>query len=418
MKKQINKTVAVFIIIFLTAGQLFAGTSTPSDYDQYMLELINRARLDPAGEAARYGISLNEGLSSGTISFDPKQPLAFDGQIILAAQKHTQWMLNNDTFSHTGSGGSSPGQRITAEGYNWSTYGENIAAMTSGSLKNSDVSSMHQNLFVDSGISGRGHRKNIMEPNFESVGIGVLNALWGYNGWNQNSSVVTEDFGANSSGPFLTGALYQDGNGDSFYTPGEGLGSVTVTAVRESDAQTFTVQTWNSGGYTLEVNAGTYAVTFSGGSLSSSIVYSNIVVNSKNVKVDLNGLVSGGTYFGARKVINKKRKIFAKALVSRTAPLINQTVSFIIDGETNCQFSGTWIVKKKSSKLKAEDAIRNVKGKVKIFTAGKKAGTIILKGRRNDKSTYIETGEKTVVLLVGTETYEYTLTFVKGKAKP
>ena len=37
--------------------------------EQYMLELINRARLDPKGEASRYGISLNEGVSSGnTIS--------------------------------------------------------------------------------------------------------------------------------------------------------------------------------------------------------------------------------------------------------------------------------------------------------------------------------------------------------------
>ena len=32
-------------------------------YEQYLLELINRARADPGAEAARLGISLNQGLA-------------------------------------------------------------------------------------------------------------------------------------------------------------------------------------------------------------------------------------------------------------------------------------------------------------------------------------------------------------------
>ena len=43
-------------------------TATPTNDEQYMLELINRARANPAAEAATYGIDLNEGLSAGTIS--------------------------------------------------------------------------------------------------------------------------------------------------------------------------------------------------------------------------------------------------------------------------------------------------------------------------------------------------------------
>lgn len=31
--------------------------SEPTNYEQYMLELINRARLNPEGEASLYGIS-------------------------------------------------------------------------------------------------------------------------------------------------------------------------------------------------------------------------------------------------------------------------------------------------------------------------------------------------------------------------
>ena len=33
--------------------------------EQLILELMNRARMDPAGEAARFGISLNKDLAGG-----------------------------------------------------------------------------------------------------------------------------------------------------------------------------------------------------------------------------------------------------------------------------------------------------------------------------------------------------------------
>ena len=80
--------------------------------EQYLLELINRARLDPAGEAARMGIDLNDGLSAGQISTSAKQVLAPNALLEAAATGHTQWMLSADVFSHTGLNGSSPGDRI------------------------------------------------------------------------------------------------------------------------------------------------------------------------------------------------------------------------------------------------------------------------------------------------------------------
>ena len=40
----------------------------PTAYEQYFLELVNRARANPGGEAARLGIDLNQGLAAGTIS--------------------------------------------------------------------------------------------------------------------------------------------------------------------------------------------------------------------------------------------------------------------------------------------------------------------------------------------------------------
>lgn len=45
-------------------------------HEQYMIELINRARADPLAEAQKYGIGLNDFLAPGTITSAPKQPLA------------------------------------------------------------------------------------------------------------------------------------------------------------------------------------------------------------------------------------------------------------------------------------------------------------------------------------------------------
>lgn len=89
----------------------------PTEYEQLMLELINRARADPLGEAARLGIGLNDGLPAGSISGEPKQALAFNAILISAARGHSQWMLDVDQFSHTGVNGSSPGDRMSAASY-------------------------------------------------------------------------------------------------------------------------------------------------------------------------------------------------------------------------------------------------------------------------------------------------------------
>jgi hypothetical protein len=57
--------------------------------------LINRARLDPAGEAARYGINLNEGPVrdfSGnvhTITTTSKQPVAWNSALFAVADQHS-----------------------------------------------------------------------------------------------------------------------------------------------------------------------------------------------------------------------------------------------------------------------------------------------------------------------------------------
>jgi hypothetical protein len=273
------------------------AAALPTDFDQYLLELANRARANPTVEAARFGIDLNEGLSPGTISSTPKQPLAFNPNLIDAARTHSQWMIDNDVFDHTGAGGSDPGDRMTAAGYSFDGtwgWGENLGWQGSFPSTPDTVATIpevHQGLFVDEGIADRGHRKAMMRDAYREVGVGVVTGAFFSSGTNYNAVMATQDFafrtqpsGGNS---FLTGVAFNDNvTANNFYTPGEGLGGVTITAVREGDNASFSTTTWSTGGYSLRLSPGIYDVTASGGPLATPIVQNDVSIDTENVKRD------------------------------------------------------------------------------------------------------------------------------------
>jgi Ca2+-binding RTX toxin-like protein len=257
----------------------------PTAHEQYLLELINRARLNPEAEVQRNPKvdSLNEDLAPGTISNTPKQPLAFSLQLIDAARQHSQWMLNTNTFSHTGAGGSNPGDRMRAAGYTFTgswTWGENIAWNGTTGTPNvtTSVAQQHENLF-----DSPGHRSNLMNESFKEVGLGVLTGTFsGY-----NAVMTTQKFAKSGTASYLTGVVFDDKVlNDDFYTVGEGLGGITVTARRSTDNAVFSTTTFGSGGYQLALTPANYQLTFSGGSLTNPVT-KNIALGSQNVKVDL-----------------------------------------------------------------------------------------------------------------------------------
>ncbi len=88
-------------------------------------------------------------------------PVTMDDRLRAAAQGHTEDMALNDFFSHTGSNGSSPWDRIVAQGYNFSTAGENIAA---GYTTPQEV--------MNGWMSSPGHRANILDCDFTDIGVG------------------------------------------------------------------------------------------------------------------------------------------------------------------------------------------------------------------------------------------------------
>ncbi len=127
-----------------------------------------------------------------------------------------------------------------------------------------------------------------MNPGFREIGPGI--ALGVFSGY--NAEMITEDFAYTATpgrDSFLTGVVYDDPRvaRDFFYTPGEGLGDVTITARRTSDGITFSTTTWSSGGYSLALPIGTYDVTASGGALQSDTTVRALQIGSSNVKVDI-----------------------------------------------------------------------------------------------------------------------------------
>jgi Ca2+-binding RTX toxin-like protein len=208
------------------------------------------------------------------------QPLSFDFKLDDAAEQHSQWMINTDTFSHTGANSSTATSRMQAAGFqltgSWAT-GENIAwASTRAPAGLQDeVQLLHTNL-----MNSAGHRANILNDTYTKVGIGFETGE--FQGW--DGAFVTQDFAKSGSGVVLTGVAFDDQDGDRLYDPNEGLGGLTVTAVGGSGAR-YVATTYASGGYDLALPAGTYTVTFSGGGVASSS--QQVTIGAKNVKVDL-----------------------------------------------------------------------------------------------------------------------------------
>ncbi|MDR4514352.1 CAP domain-containing protein [Nitrosomonas sp.] len=227
-------------------------------YEQFMLELIN-------AERSKIGA----------------QPLAFNGDLNESSEIHSSWMISTDTFSHTGAGGSSPGDRMTAAGYNFSgswTWGENIAWMSTRAPTGlaDEVQQLHTML-----MNSSGHRANILNDSFREIGVGFEVGEF----QNFEGAFATQNFARTASNAFLTGVAFDDQDSDRFYDINEGLGNITITAKNNATGVVSTTSTNQAGGYALELTAGNFTVSFSGTGISTTSQVVNI--GSRNLKLDL-----------------------------------------------------------------------------------------------------------------------------------
>ena len=288
--------------IFLAAAPALYSIGDPIDEEQLYLEYINRARANPPAEGQRL-INATDPDVVGAYNFfqvdlllvgsqfaaiSPAPPLSMNEKLLSAARLHTQDMFENQLLGHEGTNGCSPGnapcgpfERMTAQGYMWTTAAENVFPYAKSVLYG------HAGMNVDwGGTSGNGgiqnppgHRNNIHSPAYSEVGIGVVVGSNGPVG----PQLVTQDFGSRGDlTPIVTGVAYYDFNGNGFYDLGEGIGGVKVTI----PGSLFYAITANSGGYSVPVSGnGNYTVTFSAPGLADTQMTASVNGNN-NVKVD------------------------------------------------------------------------------------------------------------------------------------
>ncbi|RNL51709.1 CAP domain-containing protein [Pedobacter jejuensis] len=107
------------------------------------------------------------GCNCGSSIMPAVAPLAWNNLLAAAALAHSKDMNANNYFSHTSLDGKNAGMRITAAGYQWTTYGENIAA-----------GQPNEQAVFDAWITSEGHCKNIMNANFKEMAVAKDGRYW------------------------------------------------------------------------------------------------------------------------------------------------------------------------------------------------------------------------------------------------
>ena len=157
--EQATRTIS--IIDAYTAGNLILETDPFNIAALRMIGLSDREISDVFGqevlrlsniERANYGLA----------------PLRWSDNLATASFNHSVDMYENNFFSHTGSDGSDPGQRIRRAGHSrWTMVAENVAAFQ----RTPDE-------VVSSWMNSPGHRSNILHNRLVYMGASYYNTLW------------------------------------------------------------------------------------------------------------------------------------------------------------------------------------------------------------------------------------------------
>lgn len=121
--------------------------------EEILLKLVNDAR--------------TAGCNCGNTPYPPVPAVTWNNLLENAAKAHSDDMNNNSRFSHQGSDGSTAGERITRAGYNWRTYGENIAR-----------GYPDEEAVINGWLASDGHCQNIMSANFTEMAVAKSGSYW------------------------------------------------------------------------------------------------------------------------------------------------------------------------------------------------------------------------------------------------
>ncbi len=349
-----------------------------SNAEQLIIELINRARLDPLAEAQRQNIDLNQDLEPGTIKAQPLEPLAWNDRLALAADGHSDWMLRTNTFSHTGQYGSTLVERSDDAGYLrtglWSLR-ENLSriGVRPDPIDMTKAAPAHHvNLYTS-----ESHRVNIFAGDIREVGLGQVKGVYSTNA-DFNTSMLTQMFGRTGTDFFVTGVVLDDADRDDFYDIGEGRSGYTITAGSRSDT------TRGSGGYEVAVApSGSLQVTVSkSGSALAKVL---LDMSDGNAKLDL---IRGGR---------------DELALSTSAKLVSGVSAAQLLGAANLDLEGNGAGNKLTGN-RGNNTLEGAGGNDAI-DGGAGTDTAVLRIDRIDASVSNSNGVVTISSSLGTDTY-------------
>jgi uncharacterized protein YkwD len=111
------------------------------------------------------------GYDCGGERFGGARPVAWNTQLVSAANGHSLDMAENNFFDHRNLRGEKPSQRVDAAGYKWRGVAENIAA-----------GMFNSNTVMKGWMDSPGHCRNIMDPSFTEIGVACMGKAGSYYG--------------------------------------------------------------------------------------------------------------------------------------------------------------------------------------------------------------------------------------------
>jgi len=145
--------------------------TNPKGYASYVKELKKYFEGQLLKYPGEITIQTNEGLSAveecykALLAAEPIDSLRPSKGLSHAAKDHVEDQSQTKNTGHDGSDGSSPFDRISRYGQWVKTAGENI------DYGNNIARRIVLSLIIDDGVSSRGHRKNILNPDYKVVGV-------------------------------------------------------------------------------------------------------------------------------------------------------------------------------------------------------------------------------------------------------
>lgn len=277
----------------------------PTAGEQELLQLVNRFRTDPQGEFARLiattsplkardpilQVDLDFAQVNGSVlksqlaSMQPVPPVAWNEAISSFTAAHNAKMIATKPPQQSHSDSLERRNALIKAGVNLRlAAGEKI---TSENVFGYGKSALHTfaAFVIDwerGGPNGMradlGHRVAIGNADFEELGQSIT----AFAGAGFGPQVTTQVFAnIESSSVMVVGAVFEDRNDSQWYEAGEGLGNVQV--VFSGAAGTFTTNSLGAGGYQVELPAGTYTATATGGGMKHAVIVNNVTVGTTNV---------------------------------------------------------------------------------------------------------------------------------------